>query len=94
MIEIRCKPLNTASILADCTYNNEWVSCESPVLPNTKASLSCQNSYRRETILLSTNKVTCNANGQWEPRPIRCVPGLLTINIYFNYKFILQITSK
>lgn len=28
----------------------------------------------------------CNANGQWEPQPDRCIPGPLTINIYLNEK--------
>lgn len=84
MIEIRCRPLSTASTEATCTNNDEWVSCEAPVLPRTKALVSCRNSYRRETTFLSRDEVRCNANGQWEPQPIRCVPGPLTINIYLN----------
>ncbi|XP_012526217.1 modular serine protease [Monomorium pharaonis] len=75
-IEIRCKPLTTASVEARCTYDDDWVSCESPVRPRTKAVLQCQNSYRPETNLLSGQRrnVRCNTNGQWEPEPMRCVP--------------------
>lgn len=84
--EIRCKGLSSASISTECTYNNEWVSCDSPVLPGTAAKLSCRNSYQPESSLLSRLRdfVRCNANGQWEPEPIRCVPGPLAINIYLN----------
>lgn len=86
LIEVRCKALSTASINAECTYDDEWVSCDSPVLPRTRAKLDCRNSYQRESSLLSRrrDRVRCNENGQWEPEPIRCVPGLLTINIYLN----------
>lgn len=85
MIEIRCKALSTVSTNALCTYNDEWVSCDSPVLPGTTAKLTCRNSYRPETNLLSRqrDRVRCNTNGQWEPEPMRCVPGPL-INIYFE----------
>ncbi|XP_012055337.1 PREDICTED: limulus clotting factor C-like [Atta cephalotes] len=74
--EIRCKALTTASIEARCTYDDEWISCESPVPPRTKAVLECQNSYRPETNLLTGQRknVRCNANGQWEPEPMRCIP--------------------
>ncbi|CAL1673906.1 unnamed protein product [Lasius platythorax] len=74
--EVRCKALSTASINAECTYNDEWVSCDSPVLPRTRAKLDCRNSYQRESSLLSRrgDHVRCNENGQWEPEPIRCVP--------------------
>jgi len=84
--EIRCQALTTASVAARCTYNDEWISCESPVPPRTKAKLECQNSYQPETTLLSGQRknVRCNANGQWEPEPMRCIPGPLTINIYIN----------
>lgn len=89
-IEIRCKALTTASVRAKCTtYDDEWISCKSPVPPRTKAELECQNGYRPErlpTNLLSTQRkhVRCNINGQWEPEPMQCIPGPLTINIYVN----------
>ncbi|GAB1860049.1 Limulus clotting factor C [Camponotus japonicus] len=75
-IEIRCQTLSTASINADCTYNNEWVFCDSPVLPGTSAKLSCRDSYQYERNLLSRQSdfVRCNENGQWVPEPIRCIP--------------------
>lgn len=95
LIEILCKALSSASITAKCTYNGNWVSCDSPVLPRTRAKLSCQNSYQPESNqVLSTQRdsVTCNANGQWEPEPIRCTPGLPTINIYFNNNLLLHTT--
>ncbi|KAL6262702.1 hypothetical protein P5V15_005494 [Pogonomyrmex californicus] len=76
--EIRCRGLTTASVDAACTTYAEdrWVPCESPVLPGTKATLTCKTSYRRETSLLSRQRsnVKCNTNGQWEPEPITCVP--------------------
>ncbi|XP_039314707.1 uncharacterized protein LOC105194836 [Solenopsis invicta] len=79
--DIRCKPLSTASVDATCTYDGEWVSCESPVQPRTTAVLQCRNSYRPETNPLSEqrNNVRCNENGQWEPEPMRCIPVCGTI---------------
>ncbi|XP_032688975.1 modular serine protease-like isoform X2 [Odontomachus brunneus] len=74
-IEIRCKALSTVSTEARCTYNDDWVSCESPVLPRTTAMLTCRNSYRRESLFSTQrDRVRCNMNGQWEPEPIRCIP--------------------
>ncbi|GAB1860048.1 Limulus clotting factor C [Camponotus japonicus] len=75
-IEIRCQTLSTASINADCTYNYERVSCDTPVLPGTSAKLSCRDSYQYESNLLSRQRdfVRCNENGQWVPEPIRCIP--------------------
>ncbi|KYN18744.1 Very low-density lipoprotein receptor, partial [Trachymyrmex cornetzi] len=93
--EIRCKALTTASIEARCTYNYEWIPCESPVPPGTEAVLECKNSYRPETNLLTGQRknVRCNANGQWEPEPMRCIPGPLMINIYINNtKFMFHTT--
>lgn len=87
MIEIRCEPLATASVRAECKYDDEWISCKSPVPPKTRATLTCENSYRPETNQLQAGqrrKVRCNTNGQWEPEPMRCIPGPLTINIYIN----------
>ncbi|KAL2725222.1 modular serine protease-like [Vespula squamosa] len=81
ILEIRCKSLTSASTNAICTYNGEWTVCESPVLPETIASLNCRNGYQ-DTIFLSKPKieVKCNKNGQWEPEPIKCIPvcGVLT----------------
>jgi len=67
-------------------YDDEWISCRSPVPPRTTATLTCENSYQPETILLSGQRkdVRCNANGEWEPEPMRCIPGPLMINIYIN----------
>ncbi|XP_043266690.1 modular serine protease-like isoform X2 [Venturia canescens] len=75
-VEIRCKPLSTASTEADCRYNDEWISCESPVPLKTTAIVSCRNSYRSDSTILSSQRknVKCNARGQWEPEPIRCSP--------------------
>ncbi|XP_011157636.1 modular serine protease-like [Solenopsis invicta] len=84
--EIRCTPLTTASVQATCTYDDRWVSCESPVRPRTRAVLQCRNSYRPENIdQLSGQRrnVRCNANGQWEPAPMRCIPecGIIPPNV-------------
>ncbi|XP_024873756.1 modular serine protease-like [Temnothorax curvispinosus] len=83
---ILCKALAAPSIKSECRYDDEWISCKSPVPPRTRATLSCANSYRPETNqhLLSgqgTN-VRCKANGEWEPEPMRCVPvcGTLPLN--------------
>ncbi|EFN89458.1 Low-density lipoprotein receptor-related protein 2 [Harpegnathos saltator] len=84
-IEIRCEALSTASTEALCTYNNDWASCESSVLPGTTATLSCRNSYQRETKFSSRrDQVRCDTDGKWVPDPIRCIPGPISINIYFN----------
>jgi len=62
------------------------VSCDFPVLPGTRAKLSCRDSYQYESNLFTRHRdfVTCNENGQWAPEPIQCIPGPLTINIYLN----------
>ncbi|XP_077260781.1 uncharacterized protein LOC143896675 isoform X2 [Temnothorax americanus] len=76
---ILCKALAVSSIRSECLYNDEWISCKFPVPPKTKATLSCEKSYRPETNLLSGQRtnVRCNKNGEWEPEPMRCVPGPL-----------------
>jgi hypothetical protein len=94
LIDVRCKPLSTAALEATCTYDDEWVSCGSPVRPRTKATLECRNSYRPADTQLSRQRknVRCNANGQWEPEPMQCIPGPFMINIYVNDKFTFHIT--
>ncbi|XP_043497153.1 uncharacterized protein LOC122520899, partial [Polistes fuscatus] len=74
--KITCESLTSASTFADCTYNNEWTSCESEVLPGTIAKLSCRIGYNKQTTFLSTQRdqVICNENGQWKPDPIQCIP--------------------
>ncbi|XP_076181580.1 uncharacterized protein LOC143153855 isoform X1 [Ptiloglossa arizonensis] len=73
-IEIRCKSLQSASINAEC-FNGQVDnrSCQS-ALPRTMAKLTCRNSYRQDTTLISSSSVKCNENGEWEPEPIRCIP--------------------
>nr|XP_012149751.1 PREDICTED: uncharacterized protein LOC100881290 [Megachile rotundata] len=74
-IEIRCESLESNSRSATCRYRGDYISCQTSALPDTEASLKCRNSYRQDTTLLSTSKVTrCNKTGQWEPKPIQCVP--------------------
>ncbi|XP_011304100.1 limulus clotting factor C isoform X2 [Fopius arisanus] len=72
--EIRCEPLDTPSTRADCTLNGEYRSCGVPVLPGTQAQLSCRSAYRQEDTFWQNNRVGCNAQGQWEPQPIKCIP--------------------
>ncbi|KAI4475004.1 hypothetical protein M0804_014560 [Polistes exclamans] len=75
-IEIHCDSLISASTSADCTYNDEWTSCESAVQPGTIAKLSCRNGYRPDSAFISAqrNQVRCNDNGQWTPNPIKYIP--------------------
>ncbi|CAD6239024.1 GSCOCT00008609001.2-RA-CDS [Cotesia congregata] len=75
-VEIRCKPLSSVSTVAECDNNNEWISCEMPVPPGTSAKISCRDSYRQDTTVLGLQRdiVRCNAKGQWEPKPIHCIP--------------------
>ncbi|XP_071639428.1 uncharacterized protein [Temnothorax longispinosus] len=85
---ILCKALAAPSIRSECRYDDEWISCKSPVPPRTRATLSCENSYRPETNqhLLSgqgTN-VRCKANGEWEPEPMRCVPVCGTLPLGYQ----------
>lgn len=86
MLEIRCKPLSSASTIAECTYNDGWISCEAPVPPQTTAKISCRNSYRQDATVLGLQRdsVRCNSRGEWEPEPINCIPGWLVINIFAN----------
>ncbi|XP_076249028.1 coagulation factor X isoform X2 [Calliopsis andreniformis] len=75
-IEIHCKALDLGSTFAECYYNGERVSCQSPVLPGTQArSLKCRAGYRQDATLFPSSDVTCTQNGQWEPEPLRCIPG-------------------
>ncbi|XP_034939395.1 modular serine protease [Chelonus insularis] len=86
-IEIRCKTLSSASTLAECTLNDEWTSCEMPVLPGTTAKVSCKSSYRQDIAVLGLQRdtVRCNSKGQWEPEPIRCIP-VCGVRSYTNLK--------
>ncbi|KAI4491870.1 hypothetical protein M0804_003262 [Polistes exclamans] len=83
--EIRCKSLSSESRNAECTLNDKYEPCESPVKPGTIATLNCRNSYVPEGTYLSNqqNQVTCNNMGEWEPpNLLRCVPGPLIINVH------------
>lgn len=91
--EIRCTKLQSSSMFADCEYNDRSVSCFVPALPQTIARLTCSPGYREDTRLTSSSRVRCNNNGQWEPEPIRCIPGPLTIIIYSNDSFVLLQTD-
>ncbi|XP_076299621.1 modular serine protease-like [Lasioglossum baleicum] len=72
--EVRCKDLNSASIVADCKYHGpDYVTCESP-RPGTVATLKCRDNYREDRTLPSLTSVTCTDTGQWFPEPLRCVP--------------------
>ncbi|XP_020709242.2 modular serine protease-like isoform X1 [Athalia rosae] len=73
-IEIRCPPLNSVSTTSSCTLFGEYTSCDSPVLPKTRAEVSCRNGYRKDTTSTTRREVVeCSANGRWEPDPIKCV---------------------
>lgn len=77
--------MESVSRSARCYYENRSVPCQPNVLPGTKAQLKCNNSYRRDSTLLSpSDTTTCNETGQWKPTPIQCVPGPLAINIHVN----------
>ncbi|KAK0096269.1 hypothetical protein PV326_005920 [Microctonus aethiopoides] len=84
--EIRCKSLSSASRIAECTFDDQWISCEMPVPPRTEAKLSCRVSFRQDIapLGLQRDNVRCNSKGEWEPAPIECVPGPLIINIFTN----------
>lgn len=91
--EIRCTKLQSSSMFADCKYNDRSVSCFVPALPQTIARLTCSPGYREDTRLTSSSRVRCNNNGQWEPEPIKCIPGPLTIIIYSNDSSVLLQTD-
>lgn len=76
-VEINCKSLVSESTEATCSYYSQWVSCESPALPGTIATLQCRNGYNEaDTSAFSAQRknVRCNDRGQWEPQPIHCRP--------------------
>ncbi|XP_011704268.1 PREDICTED: limulus clotting factor C-like, partial [Wasmannia auropunctata] len=79
-IAIGCKVSTTVSTEVRCMHDDKWISCEN-VPPGTKAILYCQNGYRPEINVLSAqgNTMTCIANGQWELKPMRCVPACGTL---------------
>ncbi|XP_058797800.1 limulus clotting factor C-like [Phymastichus coffea] len=73
---ITCPPLASASRSVECTKRSgDWISCDSQgVPPGTSARLTCRNSYIQDTTDLTTrDDVRCNAEGEWEPKPINCV---------------------
>nr|XP_012149755.1 PREDICTED: mannan-binding lectin serine protease 2-like isoform X1 [Megachile rotundata]XP_012149756.1 PREDICTED: mannan-binding lectin serine protease 2-like isoform X1 [Megachile rotundata]XP_012149757.1 PREDICTED: mannan-binding lectin serine protease 2-like isoform X1 [Megachile rotundata] len=73
--EIYCEPLDSSSRSAMCRYHGIYASCQASVLPGTVANLKCLPSYRQDTTVLSTSDlIICNENGQWEPKPIQCIP--------------------
>ncbi|KAK0162566.1 hypothetical protein PV327_006334 [Microctonus hyperodae] len=74
--EIQCKSLSSASRIAECTFDDQWISCEMPVPPRTEAKLSCRVSFRQDIapLGLQRDNVRCNSKGEWEPAPIECVP--------------------
>ncbi|XP_046750342.1 mannan-binding lectin serine protease 2-like [Diprion similis] len=75
-IEITCHALESASMIATCYRFNKWQSCNSSVLPNTTAELTCRRAYKEDGSLLNAGRktVTCSTDGKWEPRPITCLP--------------------
>nr|XP_012150538.1 PREDICTED: low-density lipoprotein receptor-related protein 2-like [Megachile rotundata] len=81
--EIRCEPLESNLRSATCQFQGTLVPCQSSVLPGTEARLKCRLGHRRDTTLQFTSEITtCNKNGQWDPQPMECLPGSITINIH------------
>lgn len=80
-------------MFAICKHDDSPVSCFDSVLPRTTAQLTCSPGYREDTRLTSSSNVRCNNNGQWEPEPIQCIPGPLTIIIYNNDSSVLLQTD-
>ncbi|KAI4501755.1 hypothetical protein M0802_003090 [Mischocyttarus mexicanus] len=91
-VEIRCESLVSKSTFADCTYNDEWIPCESAVLPGTIATLSCRNSYKEDSPILSKrrNQVRCNQRGQWTPDPIQCIAVCGFVQTFNSRPFIVE----
>ncbi|XP_014610563.1 PREDICTED: uncharacterized protein LOC106790293 [Polistes canadensis] len=91
-IEIYCDSLVSASTFADCTYNDEWTSCESSVKPGTIAKLICRNGYKQDSTILSIQRdqVTCNDKGQWTPDPIKCIPVCGYVPTLYGTPFIVN----
>ncbi|XP_046750343.1 uncharacterized protein LOC124413665 [Diprion similis] len=82
-VEITCKSLESVSMITSCYRSTVWLPCGSSVLPNTTAELVCRAGYKKDSSLLDSGSktVTCNTHGEWEPRPITCVPKCGTTNI-------------
>lgn len=81
--ETRCESLESNLRSATCQFQGNSVPCQSSVLPNTEARLKCRLGHRRDTTLQFTSEITrCNKNGQWDPPPMECLPGSITINIH------------
>ncbi|XP_043487983.1 limulus clotting factor C-like [Polistes fuscatus] len=70
--EIRCKPMASASTNAQCIFNGQKISCESPVLPGTIAHCRLGYTEIENSESKQNNRAICNNTGQWEPRPLRC----------------------
>ncbi|XP_046750338.1 uncharacterized protein LOC124413661 [Diprion similis] len=72
-----CTPLNSVSRAATCSRFGERVSCLAPILPLTRAKVTCRVNYGLESQPVPTlveQDVECNQNGRWEPEPITCQP--------------------
>lgn len=64
--------INTLSTEAkNCTLNNKITSCSKRSSPGTSAFVNCREFYEGAS---SSQMVTCDENGQWQPKPIRCKP--------------------
>ncbi|XP_046750438.1 uncharacterized protein LOC124413710 isoform X1 [Diprion similis] len=75
--EIICPSLNSASTAMTCLRQSTWTQdCNSTALPYSTASLICRPGYTEDATpgKAGSKYVRCNANGQWEPKPITCLP--------------------
>ncbi|XP_046750340.1 uncharacterized protein LOC124413662 [Diprion similis] len=83
---ITCPSLDSASTIMSCFRSNRYKRCNSTELPDTTAVLQCRPAYTEDASLaMAGNKhVKCNANGQWEPKPISCLPMCGITNTQFT----------
>ena len=76
---IECPSLVSASLSLQCSLNGEdLLQCEKPFVPGTRVSVSCKNSYKRDNDIEQKDVLTCQINGEWNYKPIKCIPGSQT----------------
>lgn len=86
---IPCRPLNEFSlksrrVIKQCEWNDRQMSCSQKILPGTKVSYACKNSFIPKTGRdFSNDWNLCQADGTWLRDMLECKPdcGRLKANI-------------
>lgn len=80
-----CDPLQSDSVDIACSYQGKNVSCESKMMPRTKATLACKPFYTISTSSgIVYKRINCQEGGLWDRPMYHCNPGKMMIS-YHTY---------